>query len=159
MRWTSELIVGFLVLVALALFAYFTVNIGDIRWTRRTQHWQVRFTDVSGLKEGDPVLVLGAKVGKVTRFDLQADHVVAHLELFQPVALHADYAISIRAPSILASMHVFVAPGSPDQPRHTDVADLRGRPAGGLFGDALGKLVDQLKAREGGLGRLLVVCE
>lgn len=156
MRWTSELVVGLFVLVALALFGYFTVRIGDFAWTREIVRWEVRFSDVSGLREGDPVLALGAQIGKVDRFELQPDHVIAYLDIRHPVALYEDYAISIRAPSILASHHIFVVPGTPGTTQLLAFDRLDGKPAGGLFGDALDRVIEELKAEEGTLGKLLI---
>ncbi|MFP4055342.1 MAG: MlaD family protein [Candidatus Brocadiia bacterium] len=156
MRWSAEFIVGLFVVAAIALFSYFTIRVGQFRWGGEPERWTVRFEDVSGLKEGDPVLALGARVGKVESLQFRTDHILAHLELHEPVPLHEDYRIGIRAPSILASFHVYVEPGSPEKARVTALDGLRGQPPTGLFGDALRDAVDQLAQREGGLGKLLV---
>ena len=100
MRWSAQFVVGLFVLAALVLFSIFTIRIGKFSW-EKPEHWTVRFDDVSGLKEGDPVLALGARVGKVDRFEFSVDHVVAHLEIYQRLDLYEDYELSIRAPTIL----------------------------------------------------------
>lgn len=154
MRWTAEFLVGLFILIAVTLFAYFTIRIGRITW-RAPARWEVRFDDVSGLREGDPVLVLGAGVGRVARLNLQTDHVLVTLELTQPVELFEDYEISIRAPSVLASFHVYIKPGTPSRPEVPDYAALRGQTPLGLFGDVK-RGFEEFAHEEGALGKLLL---
>jgi len=154
MRWTAEFIVGLFVLIALALFAYFTISIGRFTF-RPPEIWTVRFDDVSGLKDGDPVLALGARVGRVSHFEFQTDHVDVTLELTDHVDLFEDYDISVRAPSVLANFHVYIKPGTAAKPKVTDLAHLRGQSPIGLFGDVK-RAIDDLTREEGGLGRLLL---
>ena len=141
MRWTSEFLVGLFALVALALFTFFTIRLGQFAW-RDTQCWTVRFPDVSGLKDGDPVLALGARIGKVRDLEFKGDHILAVLDIHKPIDLHDDYKIDIRSPSILASHHIFIQPGTPDKPVLTDCLELKGHPAGGLLGDSVGRIMD-----------------
>jgi len=155
MRRSAEFMVGVFVLAALVIFTVFTIRVGKFSW-KEPERWTIRFEDVSGLKEGDPVLALGARVGKVKKLQFKTDHVLAHLELYEHVDLYEDYELSIRAPSILASYHVFILPGDPSKPKITSYQNLRGRSAAGLFAEAIEKAIKRFSSEEGSLGKLIV---
>src|SRR5687767_16040858 len=70
LRYGREVIVGTLVLVAIAVFVFGTMWLSG-RSVSPGDLLQIRFADVSGLKRASPVRVSGLPVGKVEEIAFQ----------------------------------------------------------------------------------------
>src|SRR5947207_15031151 len=67
----SELRVGLLVLVSIAVLIFLVLNAsGDINPFSRKLHLKARFVDANGLRDGSEVCLAGVRVGKVERIVL-----------------------------------------------------------------------------------------
>ncbi len=111
---------------------------------------KVFFSDVRGLKEGDPVLVSGVKKGRVGKVDLRrVGHVTVTLELARDVRPHKNASATVAAADFLGAKYVDYAPGSdPDlwpldreiqgasERQFTDVASQAATSANELIGNA-----------------------
>ncbi|MEO0077721.1 MAG: MlaD family protein [candidate division WOR-3 bacterium] len=95
--------------VTLAAFFWFGGRIG----TGARQVAMVRFGDVSGLRVGDPVEVLGVTKGRVAGMKLAGHCVEVRVALDKDVVLTTDTRFSIRSVSYLGSdRFVMVTPGA-----------------------------------------------
>ncbi len=102
-RRTRELIVVLFVLVGigLAVFGFFWFS-GRLR-TGLRRNVTVYFDNVSGLRVGDPVEVMGIPKGRVAKVRLEGRRVCCQVALDQDVELTQDTRIAIRSVSYLGS--------------------------------------------------------
>jgi phospholipid/cholesterol/gamma-HCH transport system substrate-binding protein len=113
LSYKQEVSVGVLVLAGLIVFAFgmfwFTgrsVTAGGVRV-------EAVFTNVGGLKVGDPVHVSGVKKGRVAGVRLErVGRVVVTLELADDVRPHADAAAAVASADFLGAKYVAYDPGS-----------------------------------------------
>src|SRR6266853_6597683 len=130
----SELRVGLLVLVSIAVLVFLVLNAsGDINPFSKKLHLKARFIDANGLREGSEVRLAGVRVGKVDRIKLMTPTEVGNAPSGQsPPKVEARLTIDTRidgvpatdrirtdstaqqaAPSILGSeMIVNITPGT-----------------------------------------------
>lgn len=111
-RRVRDLVATLFVLVGLGLvvlaYVWFSGRLG----VKSVTEYRVRFGDVSGLRTGDPVEVLGIHAGRVSRLDLDGDSVLVVLALSREVKLSSDTRFVIRSVSYLGSdRYVLVMPG------------------------------------------------
>lgn len=98
--------------IALAVLAYFWFS-GRVETGRRKQV-VVMFDDVTGLRVGDPVEVMGLPKGKVIRLGLDARRIRCRVALDRDVEMSEDTRFAIRSVSYLGSdryLMVTLAPG------------------------------------------------
>ena len=96
--------------IGLAIFAYAWFS-GRIE-NRRRSVYTVAFSDVAGLKVGDPVQVLGIEKGKVTRIELVKGHVEVRVELEKDFHPPVDTRFAVRSISYLGGdRYLMVTPG------------------------------------------------
>jgi phospholipid/cholesterol/gamma-HCH transport system substrate-binding protein len=96
--------------VVLAVFAYVWFS-GRVT-NRHRNIYTVLFTDVSGLRVGDPVQVLGIDKGKVTGLKLEGHHVVVTVAIDKDFAPTADTRFAVRSISYLGGdRYLMVTPG------------------------------------------------
>lgn len=105
------LTLGFLAIgLALAVLAFFWFS-GRIE-DRSQRDVEVRFADVTGLRVGDPVEVLGLPRGRVAALELDGDRVACRVRLDRRVLLSENAAFAIRSVSYLGSdRYLMVTPG------------------------------------------------
>lgn len=83
--------------------------------TRDRSPVHVRFSTVSGLTEGDPVMISGVPVGRVSRIHLEGvGRVLVTLEVSQHVRPRADASAEVKALDFLGAKFVAYDPGSAD---------------------------------------------
>jgi len=128
-----QLLLGIFFIVALSILAFYTLFLTDIHVFSRPILMTVYFSDANGLREGDPVQFLGARVGRVR--ELQADgaaetrkRIRTVLSLDRELELLEDATITIRESSLLGGRHVFIDPGTFGGPR------LEPAPDGAYYG-------------------------
>jgi phospholipid/cholesterol/gamma-HCH transport system substrate-binding protein len=120
-----ELKVGILVLVALALFGWFVMVLGDFRGGERRE-LKVDFETSADLKEGAPVKVSGVTIGKVARVDFWGGkldevtnrrvnvRVVLDLDDSMADAIRSDASAFISTLGFLGEKYVEIDPGEPE---------------------------------------------
>jgi phospholipid/cholesterol/gamma-HCH transport system substrate-binding protein len=118
------------------------------------------FANVSGLKEGDPVLVSGVNKGRVGKVILErVGRVTVTLDLNDPaVRPHVDASAVVTSKDFFGAMYIAYSPGSDDKdplpsdrfivgsnpPGLTDIASGVATRANELIGNATGLVSDQL---------------
>ncbi|MGH9259285.1 MAG: MlaD family protein, partial [Acidimicrobiales bacterium] len=114
--YKQEIGVGALVLLGLALFVFgmFWLTGRSIRSTGVEA--QVVFTNVSGLKQGDPVMVSGVKKGRVARVDLErVGRVTVTIEIGTDVRPRLDATAVVTALDFFGAKFIDYSPGSEDK--------------------------------------------
>jgi phospholipid/cholesterol/gamma-HCH transport system substrate-binding protein len=159
LTYKQEVGVGAIVLLGLALFA------GGMFWltgrslTSSGVQARAAFTNVSGLKQGDPVLVSGVKKGRVARVTLErVGRVTVTLELSPDVRPHVDASATVTSLDFFGAKFIDYNPGTPDKeylastsvivgsnpPGLTDIASGVATRANELIGNASGLVSQQL---------------
>ena len=116
LTYKQEVGVGAIVLAGLTLFVVGLFWFSGRSITHKGVIAHVVFTNVAGLKQGDPVLVSGVKVGRVARVKFErVGRVTVTLELSGEVAPKTDAAASISSLDFFGTKFVDYFPGSKDE--------------------------------------------
>lgn len=117
MNQQRQILLGVFFLVALTILAFYTLFLTDIHLFSNPILMSVYFPEANNLREGDPVQLLGARIGRVKEV---APNVTVEarkrirtvLSLDREVELLEDAVISIRETSLLGGRNVFIDPGT-----------------------------------------------
>ncbi len=116
LRYQREATVGLLLIVAAVLFVFGMIWLSGHQ-VRSGRILEVAFTDVSGLKVGDPVRTSGVDVGQVQDVRLIAPgRVVVFLKLAVPQRPRRDASAVVRALDMFGAHYVDYDPGTPTEP-------------------------------------------
>ncbi|HEY6108937.1 MAG TPA: MlaD family protein [Gemmatimonadales bacterium] len=158
LTYKQEVGVGALVLAGLTLFVVGLFWFSGRSIRHKGVYAQVVFTNVAGLKEGDPVLVSGVKVGRVSKVSLKrVGSVTVTLELSGEERPRTDASATISSLDFFGAKFVDYIPGSKDEflpttsvivgtksQELTDIASGVATRANELLGHATGLVSDQL---------------
>jgi phospholipid/cholesterol/gamma-HCH transport system substrate-binding protein len=108
--------VGITIIVTLAILLYGIAFLKEIKFGVDTNEYTVYFPEVSGLKEGDPVGVMGVAKGKVKKIELVGDSVKVDFNLSKDVVLKKDYSVSVAMIELMSGKQIYVKPGRSNQP-------------------------------------------
>ena len=133
---TIEVLVGGLVFCILVLLGVFTIVLSEDSIFAKKYPMNVHFNSVSGLREGDNVLVRGVKVGVVKELEVLNHGVLLQFSTEQPVRLHEDYRVSIQSSSALGGKYLNVHEGTVNKPYIRSGATLTGDDPMVLMDDA-----------------------
>jgi len=152
---------------AISLLLYYTIVLTGFSF-REKSGLKVWFSNASGLKEGDLVLVAGRQTGTVTGveyFDQKPDdrRIGVDLEFGKPVTLHRGYRIRISEFTVLGGRVVEIDPGPAYEvliPVDAELLGSVGYSAIAALGelvaenrDAVGEIVENLRVASGALSR------
>jgi phospholipid/cholesterol/gamma-HCH transport system substrate-binding protein len=116
LTYKQEVGVGALVLAGLTLFVVGLFWFSGRSIRHKGVYAHVVFSNVAGLKEGDPVLVSGVKVGRVSKVGLErVGRVTVTLELSGDVRPKTDAAATIASLDFFGAKFVDYIPGSKDE--------------------------------------------
>jgi phospholipid/cholesterol/gamma-HCH transport system substrate-binding protein len=76
------------------------------------QGYQIRFQDVSGLKEGDAVTVYGYASGNVESIEIDAIGALVQVNLSEDVAVQTDASATLKVKEIMGGKTIELKPGS-----------------------------------------------
>jgi phospholipid/cholesterol/gamma-HCH transport system substrate-binding protein len=104
----GTVVVSLLLAVVLVMFmrksgAFATTEAGKIT---------IMFSEVNGLKTGDPVRVRGVEVGKVEAIELGDSVVIVHVVLYRPVTLKTDASAQILVRELLGGRFIELTLGN-----------------------------------------------
>jgi len=141
----KEMILGVIFLAAIIFLIFVSITISKLNIFSHTQYVKVNFENVSGLKEGDPVRVLGMEAGTVYSAKIMPNNTVrVVLKLSKPIELREDYRITIEESSLLGGNFIGINPGTPGKNVINLKTPLRGEiVSAGL--DALRVFIDDNK--------------
>ncbi len=151
----TEVIVGLVVLSALAILILGMLWLNRIEVGRKSYDVRVTFEDAGGLRVGDPVTVSGIEKGKVKAVALNRGRpgITATLLVDNDVDLRRDAQFWLLDASLMGDKRIAAYPGVASQPFDQQGTAAGQRAAGlmetavklGYLGDEAGKLVAQLK--------------
>jgi len=158
LTYKQEVGVGALVLAGLTLFVVGLFWFSGRSIRHKGVYAHVVFSNVAGLKEGDPVLVSGVKVGRVSKVSLErVGSVTVTLELSGEERPRTDASATISSLDFFGAKFVDYIPGSKDEflpsssvirgtksQELTDIASGVATKANELLGNATGLVSDQL---------------
>ncbi|MBN1633282.1 MAG: MCE family protein [Ignavibacteria bacterium] len=109
--------------IKVGIFVAFAIIIviGTIFWAKSfylnkgTKDCKVYFDNVTGLKQGDPVLINGVRKGKVLNFDIEGDSVLVEFSIEEDIRIYIDYRIEIIATELLGGKMINITPGKEKQ--------------------------------------------
>lgn len=78
--------------------------------------YKIRFADVSGLKEGDPVTVFGYHSGNVEHIGLDGVSAIVTINLDRSIEVKADAVAEIRVKELMGGKQVALTPGKVSEP-------------------------------------------
>lgn len=161
MSTQRQFLLGIFFLTALSILGFYTLFLTDFTLFGDQTKWEVYFPEAHGLREGDPVLVAGMRIGRVKALEFdpgapEEQRIKTTLVLKQDVELLFGARITIKESSFLGGRHVDIYPGeSGGQP-------LERRPEEPLLGDiernpiaALGDVGDLLSENRESVQRFL----
>jgi len=107
---------GIFFLVALSLLAFYTLFLTDFRLFRKQVTEEVYFPTANGLREGDPVMLSGLRVGRVKHLIAEvsappAERIKATLALRDPIELNEGFQILIKESTLLGGRQIDIDPG------------------------------------------------
>ncbi len=149
LSYKSEVGVGIMVIAGLLVFAIGMFWLTGRSVTARGFQVQAMFTNVAGLKEGDPVRISGVKKGRVAQVRLERPgRVTVTLEISTDVRPRVDASATVRAADFFGARFVDYFPGAKEdylaagraipgqsEQQFQDVATEAGRSANELIGN------------------------
>ena len=109
---SHEVRVGMLLLVALAVFTWLSIQVGALRSFGDTFRVVAEFDDAAGLVEDATVKIAGVPVGAVESLELDFDRARVVLLLNHDAGIRSDVRAEIRARSLLGEKYVALRPQS-----------------------------------------------
>jgi phospholipid/cholesterol/gamma-HCH transport system substrate-binding protein len=113
-KYSKESVVGIFVLIGLACIGYMTIKLGDLGlFEDNTYPLTARFTQVTGLRAGSVVHMLGLEVGRVGKMTMDQDKQLAVVELRiqKGVKVYDDAIASIKTEGLIGDRYVSIDAG------------------------------------------------
>ena len=148
-KYSKETVVGILVVIGLFCIGYMTVKLGNVGFFGDNSYSLfAKFNTVTGLREGNPVNMLGLEIGKVQKFtmDQENQQVLVEFKINKGIEIYDDAIASVKTEGLIGDKYVAVDPGGggdllangdsiTDTNSPTDIMDLVSKYA---FGDVGG---------------------
>ena len=148
-KYSKETVVGIFVVIGLACIGYMTVKLGNVGFFGdNTYSLFAKFNTVTGLRQGNPVNMLGLEIGKVEKFTLDQENqqVKVEFKINKGIEIYDDAIASVKTEGLIGDKYVAVDPGGggdllasgdsiTDTNSPTDIMDLVSKYA---FGDVGG---------------------
>ncbi|MBI4243706.1 MAG: MCE family protein [Planctomycetes bacterium] len=127
----KDFFLGVLFLFVVISLSVATVTIGKFTFFKKGTILQVKFSEVKGLKDGDPVFCDGVDVGQVERVELDPSGVIVRLLLERQFNIYEDYEISIQESSLVGGRYVAIKRGTSSKNRvdFSELTQLNGKQA------------------------------
>lgn len=105
--------VGITMVVSILLLLWGIAFLKNLKFGLETSDLTVYFSDVNGLKEGDPVSVNGVTKGKINTIELApGDSVKVDFSLSKDVTLKKDYEVSVAMIELMSGKQIYIKPGN-----------------------------------------------
>lgn len=148
-KYTKETIVGIFVVVGLICIGYMTVKLGKVGFVGDKNYTlYASFSTVTGLREGNPINMLGLQIGRVAgfRMDQEKQQAVVTLRIDKGIEVFDDAIASIKTEGLIGDRYINIDAGGggdllgdgdiiTDTSSPTDIMDLVSKYAFGDVGD------------------------
>jgi phospholipid/cholesterol/gamma-HCH transport system substrate-binding protein len=156
-----EVLVGFFMFMILIALGVFTIVLSRQNFLQKRYPVEIRFDEISGLREGDHVFLRGTKVGAVKATVLDNDHVLVRADLDVPVKFREGYKVEVVSSSMLGGklLKIYEGPhGAPPVPEEAEIFGTRPIDILEELATAVAsikEMTSQVAAGEGTLGKLI----
>jgi phospholipid/cholesterol/gamma-HCH transport system substrate-binding protein len=113
-KYAMETTVGIFLVFGLLCIGYMTVKLGHVSLLGDNAYSLfARFTTVSGLRAGSPVVMLGIEVGRVGRLtmDQKDQKAVVEIRIQKDIKVYDDAIASIKTEGLIGDMFLSIDPG------------------------------------------------
>jgi phospholipid/cholesterol/gamma-HCH transport system substrate-binding protein len=113
-KYSKETVVGIFVVIGLFLIGYMTVKLGNVGFFGDNSYSLfAKFNTVTGLREGNPVNMLGLEVGKVQKFtmDQENQQVLVEFKINKGIEIYDDAIASVKTEGLIGDKYVAIDPG------------------------------------------------
>jgi phospholipid/cholesterol/gamma-HCH transport system substrate-binding protein len=145
-KYSNETVVGIFVVIGLFCIGYMTVKLGNVGFLGDNMYsLYANFSTVTGLREGNPVNMLGLEIGRVEKFtmDQENQQVKVQFKINKGIEIYDDAIASVKTEGLIGDKFVAIDPGGggdqladgdmiTDTNSPTDIMDLISKYA---FGD------------------------
>jgi phospholipid/cholesterol/gamma-HCH transport system substrate-binding protein len=156
-KYSKETVVGIFVVIGLFCIGYMTVKLGNVGFLGdNTYSLFGNFNSVTGLREGNPVNMLGLEIGNVYKFTMDQENQVVKIEfkINKGIEIFDDAIASIKTEGLIGDKFVAIDPGGggdlladgdtiTDTNAPTDIMDLISKYAFGDVGGGSDKNEDE----------------
>lgn len=115
-KWSSEIKVGALILVALGMAFYLSLQVGHFQALGGALHVTIIMEDASGLAVDNAVKIAGVDVGRIDSIGVDFDKARVGITVDKSAALRADAVPMVRAKSLLGEKFLELKPVSREAP-------------------------------------------
>jgi len=113
-KYSKETVVGIFIVAGLVCIAYMTIKLGNVGILGDdTYALNARFNRVTGLKEGNPVNMLGLEIGRIANFKMVQDEqaVVVEMRINKGIKIYDDALAAIKTEGLIGDRYMDIAPG------------------------------------------------
>lgn len=113
-KYARETVVGVFMFAGVLCIAYMAVKLGNVSLFGDSSYsLYARFQKVTGLREGNPVKMLGLEVGRVAGFTLDQERLAAVVELRiqNGIKIYDDAIASIKTEGLIGDKYMDIDPG------------------------------------------------
>ena len=113
-KYSNETIVGIFVVLGLAAIAFMAVRIGNISLGGANSYsLYAPFNTVTGLRVGNSIEMMGMEIGRVAKFEMDQDKLLAIVELRinNGIEIYDDAIASIKTAGLIGDKYVAIDPG------------------------------------------------
>ena len=113
-KYSKETVVGIFVAIGLTCIAYMAVNLGNVGFIGENAYSLYgKFNTVTGLREGNPVNMLGLEIGRVQQFtiDQENQQVVVEFKINKGIEIFDDAIASVKTEGLIGDKYVAIDPG------------------------------------------------
>jgi len=113
-KYSKETVVGIFVVAGLVCIGYMTIKLGNVSIIEDDAYaLNARFNRVTGLREGNPVYMLGLEIGRVANFKMVQDEqaVIVEMRINKGIKIYDDALAAIKTEGLIGDRYMDIAPG------------------------------------------------
>ena len=113
-KYKIETIVGIFVFLGLLCIGYMTVKLGKVSFLHDDSYpVTAKFISVTGLRDGNPVDIMGIEVGRVERIAMDQDDqkAVVEMKIKKGIKIYDDAIASIKTEGLMGDQYISIDPG------------------------------------------------
>ncbi|MGD8365646.1 MAG: outer membrane lipid asymmetry maintenance protein MlaD [Desulfobacterales bacterium] len=113
-KYSKETVVGIFVVAGLVCIGYMTIKLGNVGILEDDAYTlNARFNRITGLREGNPVNMLGLEIGRVANFKMDQDEqaVIVEMRINKGIKIYDDALAAIKTEGLMGDRYMEIAPG------------------------------------------------
>ena len=112
MKISNEAKIGITITLAILIFVFGISYLKEYDFRKEGYIFYASFDNINGLNEGDPITILGMKIGKVNKIELAGNYVIVELWINKNIVLPKDSKVTIKSISFLGEKFISISPGN-----------------------------------------------